>query len=216
MGNQKQKKNQKAHNHSVTKDQRMRHQIAIEAARLIEEEGVKDFHFAKHKAAERLHAPNTHNLPRNDEIQEALYEYQRLFKGESQPEVLKKLRLTSCKAMRFLHEFQPRLVGAVLDGSASEHSDITLHLFAEPSDSISLFFMDNHINYELESDWLTLANGETEERPMYSVLLDDTPIYLVVFDLIGLRQAPRSAITGKPMPRANLDKVEVLLNEPSS
>ncbi len=208
MGNQK----QNLRNHSATKDQRMRHQIAIEAARLIEEEGVKDFHFAKQKAAERLHAPNTHNLPRNDEIQEALYEYQRLFKAESQAEVLQKLRQTSCKAMHFLQPFQPRLVGAVLDGSANEHSDIILHVFAEPSDALSFFLMDNHINYELESDWLTLSNGEVEERPMYSVVLDNTQIYLVVFDLIGLRQAPNSPITGKPMPRASLAKVKLLLD----
>jgi len=33
--------------------------------------------------------------------------------------------------MRYLREFEPRLVGAVLSGTATEHSEVQLHLFAD-------------------------------------------------------------------------------------
>ncbi len=202
----------KPHHNGSTKDLRMRQQLATEAARIMAEEGVDDFHTAKHKAAERLHAPNTHNLPRNDEIQSALFEYQRLFKGGSQPQHLAHLREISCRAMLFLEPFQPRLVGPVLDGSATEFSDVTLHLFVEPADEVSLFLMEAHIPYELDSQRATMANGDVLELPLYRVVLDDVALALVVFDLKGLRQAPCSPVTGKPMPRANLQHVEELLH----
>ena len=205
-------KQSQRHHSGNTKDIRMRQQLALEAARIMAEEGVKDFHVAKHKAAERLHAPNTHNLPRNDEIQAALYEYQRLFKGQSQPQRLEYLREASCKAMQFLDRFKPRLVGPVLDGSATEFSDVSLHLFAEPADDVSIFLMESRIPYELDSQRVTMTNGEVKELPLYQVMLEDVPITLTVFDMKGLRQAPCSPVTGKPMPRASIQSVEELLH----
>ncbi len=202
----------KPHHNGHTKDIRMRQQLATEAARIIAEEGIEDFHAAKHKAAERLHAPNTHNLPRNDEIQSALFEYQRLFKGSSQPQQLSQLREASCQAMAFLAPFQPRLVGPVLDGSATEFSEITLHLFAEPAEAVGLFLMEAHIPHELDSQRLTMANGDVVEHPRYRTVLDNIAVSLVVFDIKGLRQAPCSPVTGKPMSRANLQDVEELLH----
>ena len=192
---------------------RMRQQLALEAARIMAEEGVKDFHVAKHKAAERLHAPNTHNLPRNDEIQAALFEYQRLFKGDAHARRLVELREIACQAMSFFERFQPRLVGRVLDGSATEFSDITLHLFAEPADAVSLFLLESHIPFELDAQRLTMASGEVIEQPLYRLLYKDVGVTLTVFGLNGLRQAPCSAVTGKPMPRATLAMIEELLHD---
>ncbi len=201
------------HTGGSPRDQRMRQQLALEAARIMAEEGVSDFHAAKHKAAERLHAPHTHNLPRNDEIQAALLQYQRLFKGSAHAEHLDRLREVGCRAMAFLERFQPRLVGPVLDGSATEFSEISLHLFAEPADEVSLFLMEAHIPFELDSRQFTMADGRQVERPLYHVTLDEVPITLAVFDLKELRQAPCSPVTGRPMARANLQSVEELLHQ---
>jgi len=197
--------------YSSTKDLRMRRQLAQEAARLMVEEGISDFHIAKHKAALRLHAPNTHNLPRNDEIQFALREYQRLFKADHHAQHLAQLRQTSSKAMAYFHRFEPRLVGEVVDGTANEYSQITLHIFSDFQEEVALFLDERHIPYQQWNETVTMANGEAQQRPAYQVLLDDTPILLVVFDHKGLRQAPRCPATGKPMERLNRDKVEALI-----
>ncbi len=193
------------------KDLRMRKQLAQEAARLIADEGIKDFHLAKHKAAERLHAPQTHNLPRNDEIQLALNQYQRIFKADTQPKQLQHLRQTALNAMRFFKQFEPRLVGAVLDGTANEFSEIELHLFADSTKELALFLLDAKITFEQYSQNVSMPNGETIEIPGYRLEMDNTPVLLLIFDHKGLRQAPRCPATGKPMQRFGLNKVEELI-----
>lgn len=194
-----------------TKDIRMRQQLALEAARLMAEEGIKDFQTAKQKAALRLHTPQTHNLPRNDEIQAALNEYQRIFKADSQPQHLQHLRQISRKAMAFFELFEPRLVGAVLDGSANEHSDISLHLFSDSHEELSLFLLNQGIPFEHCSQKVNMPNGDSIEVPGYRLVMEDAPVLLLVFNRKGLRQAPRCPTTGRPMQRFSLNKVEELI-----
>ena len=194
-----------------TKDLRMRQQLAQEAARLIAEEGVNDFHIAKQKAALRLHAPQTHNLPRNDEIQLALNEYQRLFKSDTQPQHLQRLRTISREAMQFFASFEPRLVGAVLDGSANEYSEISLHLFADSQEELRIFLLDQKIPFEQCGQTMRMNNGENTEIPGYRLVMRDAPVLLLVFNHKDKRQAPRCPTTGKPMPRFNLKKLEELI-----
>ncbi len=199
-----------AHTNS-SKDLRMRQQLAQEAARLIAEEGIKDFQIAKHKAAERLHAPQTHNLPRNDEIQAALNQYQRIFKADTQPQQLHQLRQISLKAMRFFHRFEPRLTGAVLDGTANEHSEIELHLFADSIEELTLFLLNANIPFEQCSQKVSMPNGDILEVPSYRLEMYHTPILLMLFKHKDLRQAPRSPATGRPAQRFGLNKVEELI-----
>lgn len=189
----------------------MRQQLAQEAARIIAEEGITDFHVAKQKAASRLHAPETRNLPRNDEIHEALRQYQRLFQADSQPQHLRELREISGKALAFFARFEPRLVGPVLDGSAGLHAEIELHLFSDPPDAISLFLLEQHIPFDPGSVRITSATNQNTETPIYRINFENTPFKLTAFDTKGLRQAPRSPVTGKPMQRASLKNVEELL-----
>jgi len=193
------------------KDLRMHQQLAQEAARLIAEEGIKDFHIAKHKAAERLHAPQTHNLPRNDEIQVALNQYQRIFKADIQPQQLQQLRQISLKAMRFFQQFEPRLTGAVLDGTANEFSEINLHLFVDTSEEVSLFLLNSKIPFEQSSQKVSMSNGDAIEIPSYRLEMYDTPVLVMAFKHKDLRQAPRCPATGKPMQRFGLNKVEELI-----
>jgi hypothetical protein len=202
------KKSQRGAN---TKDLRMRQQLAHEAARLIAEEGIKDFQVAKQKAALRLHAPQTHNLPRNNEIQAALNEYQRIFKADTQPQHLHRLRQISRRAMAFFESFEPRLVGAVLDGSANEHSEITLHLFCDSQEELGLCLLNQNIPFEHCSQKVNMPNGESIEVPGYRLVMENAPVLLLVFNRKGLRQAPRCPATGKPMQRLSLNKVEELI-----
>ncbi|MFC1749216.1 hypothetical protein ACFL2V_10465 [Pseudomonadota bacterium] len=199
-----------------TKDTRMRLQLAQEAARLIAEEGIKDFHAAKQKAALRLHAPHTHNLPRNDEVQHALKQYQRLFKENSQPQHLRHLRKAAHKLMTFFESFEPRLVGSVVDGSANEHSDINLHLFADSVEEISIFLINQHIPYELESQYITQTNGDAIELPGFSLIFEDIDVQLTIFECKELHHAPRCPINGKPMQRVNINRIDELLQQSSN
>ena len=113
------------------RDQRMRVGLVREAARLMAEEGITDYFTAKRKATQRLGAADTHNLPSNREIQDALIEYQEVFGGEEHRSRLIELRRHALSAMELFINFRPRLVGPVLLGTADGSSGVQLHLFAD-------------------------------------------------------------------------------------
>ena len=193
------------------RDQQMRMRIAQEAARLMSEEGVQDFYVAKRKAAQHLGAPDTRNMPRNQEIESALLAYQRLFGGEQQSGHLRALRETAIEAMRFLEPFRPRLVGSVLSGTAGQHADINLHLFADTPEEVSLFLLENSIPFKPAQKKLRIARESWEEFPAYQFMAGDHPVELVIFPREGRREAPRSPVDGRPMQRARIEEVEALL-----
>ncbi|HEX7027626.1 MAG TPA: hypothetical protein VF268_10325, partial [Gammaproteobacteria bacterium] len=121
---------------------RLREQLAQEAARIMADQTIRNFELAKRKACERLRYSGKQALPGNDEIQAALQTYLDIFRSDSQPVLLKKLRSVACEAMVFLREFQPRLVGAVLNGTADEYAAVHLHVFVDPEERVLQFLMD--------------------------------------------------------------------------
>ena len=76
----------RARQHAETRTRERRTRLAHEAARLMAEGGIRDFHQAKLKAATRLGIHDDASLPRNREIEDALREYQRLFVGDAHAE----------------------------------------------------------------------------------------------------------------------------------
>src|ERR1700678_3358659 len=97
----------------------LRRALAQEAARLMVEHGIEDFLQAKRKAADRLGVNDVSVLPKNIEIEAALRAHQRLFGRESHDHSLREQRRIALKTVRVLAEFNPRLVGSVLNGTAT-------------------------------------------------------------------------------------------------
>lgn len=199
--------------HAHDRQQRNRHRVAQEAARLMSEHGIRDFHHAKLKAAERLGILDTQALPRNREIEEALREHQRLFQGDTQPSLLRERREAALEAMRFLAAFEPRLVGAVLDGTADAHSAVCLHVFDDDAEAVAVFLQEHGVPFETQSRRLRISTDEQREYPVMLFSADKLPFDLTVLPRDALRQAPLNRIDEKPMRRATLTSVEMLLVE---
>ncbi len=189
--------------------QRLR--IAMEAAKHMSDSGVSDYQLAKRKACQKLGVVDRRNLPSNQEIKDALFEYQSLFKSEQQPQQLRHMRETAVQAMQFFQQFNPRLAGDVLDGSATEHSRLELHLFADYTEKVGLFLMQEKIPYTQKQRRITYDGDRYEFIPIYMFLADDVAIELVVFPVEAIRRAPNSTLDGKPMVRADIKAVERLL-----
>jgi len=188
-----------------------RREVAAEAARIIATEGRHNYHAAKTKAAERIGVSERLALPSNIEVKEALSAYQNLYGGAQHHDNLEHLRNTAVRAMQILGEFKPRLVGAVLDGTADEHSRVALHIFCDSPDFIVLHFLDKGTPFQQEQRQIRWHDGSYRTVPLILFELDDTTIELSVFDLVILRQAPPSPIDGKPQQRATLPEVKNLL-----
>ena len=89
-----------ARQHAETRTRERRQRLAHEAARLMVEGGIRDYHQAKLKAASRLGIHDDASLPRNREIEDALREYQRLFVGEAHVTGLRRRREAALRAIR--------------------------------------------------------------------------------------------------------------------
>lgn len=200
-----------AEQHAKTRTKERRQRLAIEAARLMAESGIRDFHQAKLKAAARLGERDERDLPRNCEVEEALREYQRLFRAEKQPEHLHVRRNAAVRAMGFFERFSPRLVGAVLDGSADEHTPVMLHLFDDNPDAVPMFLAENGIPYEQRDRQLRLDRERVAEYSVYLFAADGVSFDLTALPRDALRQAPIDRADGRPMQRASLGALRELM-----
>ena len=114
----------------------LRRALAQEAARIMAEHGIRDFLVAKRKAAERLGVDGRSAvLPKNTEIEDGAGRISAAVRRRSHVEIAARAApgraATRCSCLR---EFEPRLVGPVLSGTATEHSDVQLHLFADSAE----------------------------------------------------------------------------------
>ncbi|OOG42442.1 hypothetical protein [Rhodanobacter sp. C05] len=199
--------------HAHDRLQRNRLRIAQEAARLMSEHGIRDFHHAKLKAAERLGILEAQALPRNLEIEQALREHQRLFHADSQPQLLLQRREAAIEAMRFLARFEPRLVGAVLEGTADAHSAVCLHVFSDDPAAVELYLREHGVPIQAQVRRLRYSRDEQPEYPVLLFAADELPFDLTVLPRDALRQAPLDRADDRPMRRATLSQVEILLAE---
>ena len=201
---------------SYRTESQMRQRLAQEAARILIESGSRDFAMAKRKAAEHLAASDTRCLPTNLEIEQALAQYQRLFRADNQPQTLKTLREVAYQAMHFFRDFKPRLVGPVLSGTADVNTAITLHVFSNTYEDVSLLLINNRIPFESMEKRLRLGHEQYELFPCIVFYAEQQKVEVIVFpeNKQGLR--PLSPIDNKPMQRADITDVELLLNDAAS
>ncbi|MBJ7575970.1 hypothetical protein [Luteimonas sp. MC1828] len=203
----------RARQHAGSRTRELRHRLAHEAARLIAEGGIRDFHHAKRKAAARLGIHDDASLPRNDEIEDALREYQRLFLGDTHADHLREKREAALQALEFFASFDARLVGPVLAGTAGAHDHVTLHLYCDDADAVARFLDDAGIPAESRSRQVRLDRTRDGDFPVWLFGAGDTLIDLTVLPAGALRQSPLSAVDGRPMQRASASQLRRLLAE---
>jgi hypothetical protein len=191
----------------------IRLEVAAEAARIIATEGQHNYHAAKKKAAERIGTSERLALPSNIEVKDALRRYQNLYGGDAHNTNLEFLRQTAVLAMQMIDKFNPRLVGAVLDGTADEHSRIALHVFSDSTESVILDFLENGTTFSQEQRQIRWHDGKHRTVPLVVFELEGVEVELAIFAPVHLRQAPPSPIDGKPQRRATLTEAECLLAE---
>lgn len=189
--------------------------LAVEAARIIQEEGLLDFHSAKAKAAARLGLGRRAPLPDNAEIEAALAERNRIFHGETLPELLSTLRHAALELMRDLSSYQPRLVGDVLSGNATVHTRVDLHLFSDTTEAVSASLESLGVRYRSVARRYRLRHDEVEQFPGYRLSTQGCEFSITVFPVRLRGHPPLSPVDGRPMRRAGLRELAGLLDMPA-
>ena len=199
--------------HAQTKTRERRQHLAFEAARLMAEGGVRDYHQAKLKAAQRLGIFDDASLPRNREIEDALREYQRLFLGSDQPQEVRRRREAALRALEFFRDFEPRLVGPVLDGTADANAPVALHVHSDDADAVQRWLEQHGVPAQSRSRHLRLDREREGDFPVWLFAAEDLSFDITVLPAAVVRQAPLSGIDGKPMRRASAAQLRALLAE---
>jgi hypothetical protein len=190
----------------------LRAEIAAAAARMIAEDGA-DYSSAKRKAARQILGNGKVSgniLPDNAQIEEEVRIYQEVFFGDSQPARLLHLRKLALRMMRELAQFNPYLTGAALNGTAGDHSDIYLQLFAESPKEVQIYLLNKNIQFEVSETPHFKSGYEPVET--VSFIWEKEGFHLILYELDDLRGAVKAGSSRGPE-RANLDAVRLLIDE---
>ncbi len=201
--------------------QHLRQLIAQQAARLMAEDGVSDFAYAKKKAGRQLGVVDNSILPSNVEIEEELKLYNALFLSEEQPGNLRDLRVNALFTMQLLEKFNPHLTGAVLDGTAGIMSETHIHLFADSVKEVEMFLLNQKIPFTVnEKSYRIMNDGKRDKKgdsrktvPVFTLETEKGLIKLSVFDIDDIRVATKRAADGSNADRSNIATVKLLLSQ---
>jgi hypothetical protein len=190
----------------------MRARIAAVAARLMAEDGIDDFALAKRKAARSLGAAETEALPGNDEIEAELRAYLALYQAEEHPQRIAELRTIALEAMQALEQFHPYLTGPVLKGTAGPYAEIELQLFPESSKEVEMFLLERNIPFDTQ-EARRYSGDRVHAVSVFTLVWDDAPLKLSVFDPRDERVALKTSQAGRVMDRAGIAEVGALLRD---
>src|SRR4030095_271148 len=130
----------------------LRQEVAVAAARLIAEEGC-GYSQAKRRASRMVLGDDAGPgvLPDNSEIERGLRRYLGLFAADTHPALLAARRRVAAAVMERLEAFNPHLAGAVLNGTATEHSDLELQLYTDSAKDVEMFLLKAGIDFDAEA-----------------------------------------------------------------
>jgi hypothetical protein len=196
--------------HEDSRRRATRLRIACEAARLMATQGVQDSREATRRAARAIGESSEQAWPRHEEVLAQLREYQRLFLSDSQPAALRQKREAALEAMEFLAGFEPRLHGAVLDGSAGVDAPVRLQVFAEDPDAFARFLVDQGWPATTFNLRLSVRRDHAQDFLAWRFHAGGVPFEIVALPPELLRQAPLGP-DGRPMARASASALRALL-----
>lgn len=190
----------------------LRAEIAAAAARLIAEDGL-DYNTAKRKAAKQILGNNKVRgdiLPDNAQLEDEVRNYNALFFGDTQPIRLLHLRKIALALMQELADYKPYLTGAILNGTAGEHSDIHLHLFVDSPKDVEIFLLNKDVSFEVSENEHPVSRKDPIE--VLSFMWRREGVHLTLYPTEDIRHT-RTAKDGRALERADIEAVTALLNE---
>ena len=124
--------------------------VATRAAEIIMEEGITDYLFAKKKAAKSLGLLTNDNLPSNQEIDNALKEYQNIFQEEVDSTIINKIKEEALNTMVLFEDFNPHLTGQLLEGLIPKFPKIQINLFTDNIKEVEYTLLNNNIAFDVK------------------------------------------------------------------
>lgn len=193
--------------------------IAQVAARLMVEDGISDYAYAKKKAAREVGFHDNSMLPTNAEVEAEIIIYHQLF-SEDQPRDLLILRQAALATMQLFKPFNPHLTGTVLDGTAGKNSRTDIHLFADSAKEIEIFLLNQQIPFESSEKSYRISDKPSKDKkskarktvPIYTLETEYGLQVLSVFEFDDMRYATKRTADGSNANRADITELQAMIN----
>jgi hypothetical protein len=197
----------------------LRQTIAQHAARMMIEDGISDFAYAKKKAGRQLGILEKSVLPSNAEIEEEVRTYHQLYHADEQPRELKTLRQAALATMQLFERFNPHLTGSVLEGTAGKNSTTDIHLFADSTKDVEIFLLSQQIPFENSEKTYRVSDRPSKDKkdkvrktvPVYTLETAYGLQKLSVFEYDDMRIATKRTANGNSADRADIAGLKALI-----
>jgi hypothetical protein len=201
----------------------LRQLVAQHAARMMAEDGISDYGYAKKKAGRQLGVVDANCLPSNAEIEEEIRLFHDIYNSDDQPEALRILRQDALATMQIFARFHPHLTGSVLDGTAGQYAETHIHLFADSAKDVEIFLLNQQIPYDSNDKSYRVrgrksgekkASGKNSERlkvPMFTLEGPNGFIKLIVFEFDDIRFSTKIVVSGENALRLDTEGLKALL-----
>ena len=185
-------------------DHQVKKHIASMAAEIIIEEGVSDYLYAKKKAAKYLNYNSYQILPSNNEIDEAIRDYQATFPSNNVADFIFYQDI-AIKIMSELEPFNPLITGTLQEGRVTNNQKILINLFTDNFKEIEYFLLSNNYQFKTK-DPKRLDNFLIK----YILFYENIETELTVFDIVEPRHRDKnkSMIKGRGIKIDDFKKVE--------
>ena len=198
----------------------IRQMIAQQAARMMAEDGINDFAYAKKKAGKQLGVSEASVMPTNAEIEDEIRLYHEIYNADEQPIELAKLRQAALMTMQLFERFNPHLTGSVLDGSAGKFSQTNIHLFADSAKDVEMFLLNQQIPFESSEKSYRVSDKPSKDKkekvrktvPVFTLETELGLQKLSVFDVDDMRVAVKRVVDGSNAERLDIAGVQAILN----
>jgi hypothetical protein len=198
----------------------IRQMIAQQAARMMAEDGINDFAYAKKKAGRQLGVSESSALPTNAEIEEEIRLYHNIYNADEQPLELAKLRKAALMTMQLFARFNPHLTGSVLDGTAGKFAQTNIHLFADSAKDVEIFLLSQQIPFDSSEKSYRVSDKPSKDKkekvrktvPVFTLETELGLQKISVFDVDDMRVAVKRTVDGSNAERADISDLQALIN----
>ncbi len=190
---------------------RRRRSIRYEAARIMADEGVRDFRKAKEKACLRLGVSTNHSIPSNLEIEDALEEQLTIFENGQKESLQQKYLEVALIMMDFFADYTPKLTGAALTGVITSSRPVEVHIFSDTVEEVCARLDETGLQYDQMEKRKRFAGNRFENIPGLDIGALEVDVELFCF-LPSIPYPPLSPTTSKPIKVISRKKVRRLLS----
>src|SRR5260370_27559857 len=191
-------------------NEKLRRQIAVDAARVMYERVESEYYTAKRKAAKQLcrKGVKPEDLPSNAEIREQIQHFARIHEGDRRTKNLRDMRLEALRLMRLLRAFRPRLIGSVMTGHVRKASDIDIHVFTDSVGLVNEILQNEGFQFDVQRKEVV---KHQEARVFTHIhVYDRFNFEITVYPDDKAHYVFRSSVTGKAIERASIRELERL------